>query len=105
MRKPCLTCGKASLTIRGRCAPHEAARLALLDTHRGTAAQRGYGAAHRATRLRLLPAAYGTPCPRCKQVMRSDQRLDLGHTVALKHDRNSVGDRIEHATCNRGARF
>lgn len=66
-------------------------------------ASKAYGAAHQATRARLLPKAYNTPCPRCGRLMRRGQALDLGHSEDLALNPNSVGDRIEHAGCNRKA--
>jgi len=62
-----------------------------------------YGAEHQKTKARLLPKAYGTPCPRCKKPMLRTQVLELGHSVDLVDDPTSVGDRIEHRSCNREA--
>ncbi|MGO1267660.1 MAG: hypothetical protein ACTMIY_13605 [Microbacterium gubbeenense] len=62
-----------------------------------------YGAEHQKRRAELLPLAIGTPCPRCGVVMLDSDELDLGHTVDLVVDRHAVGDRIEHASCNRSA--
>jgi hypothetical protein len=36
--------------------------------------------------------------------MLQGQALDLGHSTPLRVDRNAIGDRIEHASCNRGER-
>ena len=62
-----------------------------------------YGARHQAIRAKLLPAAYGTLCPRCSEPMLKGQDLDLGHSEDLMFDPLAIGDRIEHATCNRSA--
>lgn len=62
-----------------------------------------YGAGHQAMRDLLLPQAWGTPCPRCGEVMLETDDLDLGHSVDLAVDPQAVGDRIEHASCNRAA--
>lgn len=62
-----------------------------------------YGALHEARKAELLPHAWNTPCPRCGQLMLKGQELDLGHTTDLAVDPTSVGDRIEHADCNRSA--
>lgn len=62
----------------------------------------GYGSEHERRRLELLPHAYGTPCPRCGLLMLRGQVLDLGHTKSKVYTGNPVGDRIEHAACNRG---
>jgi hypothetical protein len=50
----------------------------------------------------MLGNAIGTPCPLCGQPMLSSQPLDLDHTLPLMDNPYSVGDRIVHATCNRG---
>lgn len=71
------------------------------DARRGGTTARGYGAEHQARREQLLPHAYGRPCPRCGELMLPGQDLDLGHSTPLRHDRNAIGDRIEHAPCNR----
>lgn len=62
-----------------------------------------YGAEHQRTRELLLPLAWGTPCPRCRETMLETDELDLGHSVDKAIDSNAVGDRIEHASCNRSA--
>ncbi|WP_221585568.1 hypothetical protein [Microbacterium sp. G2-8] len=62
-----------------------------------------YGIEHQKRREELLPAAYGTPCPRCGDVMLASDDLDLGHTIDHALDSHAVGDRIEHASCNRSA--
>lgn len=62
-----------------------------------------YGNRHKQQRARLLPHAYNTPCPRCDRLMLRGQVLDLGHSVDLVLNPNSLGDRIEHADCNRSA--
>jgi hypothetical protein len=58
---------------------------------------------HQQIRELLLPDACNTSCPRCGEPMVRGQDLDLGHTVDLADDPNSVGDRIEHTSCNRSA--
>ncbi|WOF23829.1 hypothetical protein N8K70_03875 [Microbacterium betulae] len=62
-----------------------------------------YGWEHQKRRAELLPLAYNTPCPRCGNIMLETDDLDLGHTVDHAIDPHSVGDRIEHADCNRSA--
>ena len=62
-----------------------------------------YGAEHQRRRAELLPLAIGTPCPRCGEIMTEYDDLDLGHSVDLMIDKNAIGDRIEHASCNRSA--
>ena len=62
-----------------------------------------YGAEHQRIREALLPQAWGTPCPRCGETMFETDDLDLGHSVDLAVDPHAVGDRIEHASCNRAA--
>jgi|GEM_PF-3481040 len=52
-------------------------------------------------RLELLPHAYGKRCPRCGLPMLKGQALDLGHTTPAALHAGRVGDRIEHASCNR----
>ena len=92
--KPCIVCGTPG---RGpRCPAHGGDRRAM------TTSQRGYGAAHRRRRKQLLVFAIGMPCPVCGETMRADQRLDLDHTTPLIDNPFSIGDRIVHATCNRG---
>ncbi len=66
-------------------------------------AENPYGVEHQRRRAELLPAAIGTLCPRCGLVMLETDDLDLGHSVDLVIDPNAVGDRIEHASCNRSA--
>ncbi len=66
-------------------------------------AENVYGTAHQKRRAELLPAAYGTPCPRCGEIMFDTDDLDLGHSVDVALDPHAVGDRIEHAHCNRSA--
>jgi len=61
------------------------------------------GWSHQQRREQLLPHALNTPCPRCGEPMLKGQDLDLGHSVDLADDPNAVGDRIEHASCNRKA--
>jgi hypothetical protein len=108
--KPCLgvdgvPCG--ALSHGSRCPTHTAAMARAgyraQDARRGNSAQRGYGPAHRARRAALLPYAIGTPCPRCGAPMLQGQALDLGHSTALAHNPYALGDRIEHAHCNRQA--
>ncbi len=100
--RPCKDCG--TLAPGTRCTPCRLSRQRARDQQRGTARQRGYDTEHDKTRARLLPLAYGHPCPRCGTLMEEGQELDLGHTVALRNDPGSRGDRIEHALCNRGQR-
>jgi hypothetical protein len=83
---------------------HQRQRDRDRDHRRGSTTQRGYGHEHQALRRQLLPYAYGTPCPRCDQVMRHGQDLDLGHSDPAARWRGEPGDRIEHADCNRGKR-
>lgn len=66
-----------------------------------------YGAEHQKRRRKLLPLAIGTPCPRCGEIMLETDELDLGHSTDHAIDSQAVGDRIEHANCNRsdGARL
>ncbi|WP_156759547.1 hypothetical protein [Microbacterium karelineae] len=66
-------------------------------------ADEAYGVEHQKRRAELLPTAYGTPCPRCGEVMLESDELDLGHSVDLALDAHAIGDRIEHASCNRSA--
>jgi hypothetical protein len=66
-------------------------------------ARRGYGTAHQKRKRELLPKAINTPCPRCGELMLRGQDLDLGHSEDLVTNPNAVGDRIEHAVCNRSA--
>lgn len=56
---------------------------------------------HDKKRAELLPKAYGKPCPRCGLPMLKGQDLDLGHAQAMVYTGRRVGDRIEHASCNR----
>lgn len=58
---------------------------------------------HQQRREALLPSAYNTPCPRCGKPMLKGEELDLGHSTDLADDPTAVGDRIEHASCNRKA--
>lgn len=74
------------------------------EQRRGSPTARGYGREHKATRVRLLPAAYGTACPLCGLIMTPSQALDLDHSVSLRRDKTSRGDRIVHASCNRRRR-
>lgn len=62
-----------------------------------------YGAEHQKRRAELLPLAYGTPCPRCGDIMLETDELDLGHSTDHAVDSYALGDRIEHASCNRSA--
>lgn len=62
-----------------------------------------YGHDHQKRRAELLPGAYNTPCPRCGKLMLKGQDLDLGHSTDVVLDPHAVGDRIEHASCNREA--
>jgi len=102
VKRQCLDgCGRLTARSDHRCATCASAWHATRDRGRGTARARGYDARHDATRRRLLPQAYGQPCPRCGEPMMPGQRLDLGHTVALRVDPTARGDRIEHSDCNR----
>jgi hypothetical protein len=80
------------------CAAHGVNRRTL------TTSQRGYGYHHQQRRAALLANAYGTPCPICEQTMTIGQRLDLDHSTPLIVSSYSVGNRIVHASCNRGRR-
>ena len=93
-------CGILHSNRGGRCHKHERAH----DKQRGTASQRGYDSDHRSRRARLLPDAIGTLCPLCGDLMLPGQPLDLDHTIPLAVDPTSRGDRICHASCNRGRR-
>lgn len=66
-------------------------------------ADNAYDWEHQKRRAELLPLAYGTPCPRCGKVMLEGDDLDLGHSTDLIIDPHAIGDRIEHASCNRSA--
>jgi hypothetical protein len=66
-------------------------------------ADAAYDYAHQQRRDQLIPHAYGTPCPRCGEPMLRGQELDLGHSTDVVVDPNGIGDRIEHADCNRSA--
>lgn len=106
--RPCLgaageDCGRLTNRADSRCPTCASIHHRQRDAARGSARERGYDSQHDATRARLLPLAYGTPCPRCGAPMLAGQALDLGHTVGLRVDPTSRGDRIEHAACNRGA--
>lgn len=88
-------CGVA--TGGGRCPSHK--RDA--ERARGTRQRRGYGSAHLRMRAVLLPLAIGTRCAICNRIMHEYESLDLDHSIPLRIDRHSVGDRIVHASCNR----
>lgn len=62
-----------------------------------------YDREHKKRREEMLPRAYNTPCPRCGDLMLRGQDLDLGHSEDVVTNPNAKADRIEHATCNRGA--
>jgi len=66
-------------------------------------AENPYGAEHQRRREELLPKAIGTLCPRCGETMFETDDLDLGHSEDLAINPHAVGDRIEHADCNRAA--
>ena len=59
-----------------------------------------YGLHHLRRREQLLPCAIGTLCPICGQVMLASQKLHLDHSIPLRVDPTSVGDRIVHGRCN-----
>lgn len=99
-QRPCLDCGTPS--AKTRCPVCTRTKGRDRDATRGSARERGYDTAHDAMRALLLPYAIGTPCPRCNELMHADEPLDLGHSEALKDNKYSRGDRIEHANCNRG---
>jgi len=101
-KRMCIDCGR--ICTATRCEPCRRNKQRARDQQRGTARQRGYDTEHDRTRARLLPHAYGTACPRCGELMLHGQALDLGHTIPLRVDPTSRGDRIEHAECNRGGR-
>lgn len=101
----CIEPGCNDVGTGPRCPTHTQQRQRHVDrgrdARRGTTAQRGYGGEHQRIRARLLPLAIGTPCPRCGQVMRADQALDLDHSTPIAHG-GQRGDRIVHAgPCNR----
>jgi len=109
VKRPCLgvngrACGRLTDRPDHRCTNCATEWHQQRDARRGTARQRGYDTDHDAVRAALLPHAYGQPCPRCGEPMRPDQDLDLGHSVDLRLDPHARGDRIEHASCNRGGR-
>lgn len=62
-----------------------------------------YGVDHQRRRDELLPLAIGTLCPRCGDPMLETDELDLGHSTDHAIDPYAIGDRIEHAHCNRSA--
>jgi hypothetical protein len=95
MPKACTTCGRPC--TGPRCNEHGGNRRNMTTT------QRGYGWQHQQLRASLLATAIGQPCPRCHRTMLPGQRLDLDHTTRLIDNPNSRGDRITHASCNRGA--
>ncbi len=64
---------------------------------------RGYGAVHRKRRAALLPLAYGKLCDLCGKTMEVGQRLQLDHSQPLALNKNSVGDRMVHGSCNQRA--
>lgn len=66
-------------------------------------AESQYGADHQARRAQLLPLAIGTECPLCGEVMLASDDLDLDHSTPYAVDRQAVGDRIVHSSCNRSA--
>jgi hypothetical protein len=68
-----------------------------------TTSQRGYGHAHQQRRRILIPLAWFTDCPACGETMLPEQALDLDHSVPLIENSASLGDRVLHARCNRGA--
>lgn len=109
--RPCLgtparACGRLTTRPDSRCPACASTMGQARDARRGSRQARGYGAAHLARRaallehLRLHP---GQLCPRCHQPMHVDQALDLGHSTPLRVNRDAIGDRLEHAHCNRGA--
>jgi hypothetical protein len=101
--RTCIDCDALIQAGQTTCTECRRERNRERDAHRGTARERGYDHAHDTKRAELLPLAIGTDCPRCGEVMTEDQALDLGHEVAVHDDPSSRADRIEHATCNRGA--
>ena len=108
--RPCLgtpgkMCRRLTSNPGSRCDGCQSAQYRAVEQRRGNRHRRGYDNAHYAMRDRLLPAAYGKPCPRCGEPMLRGQALDLGHSVDLRVDPSSRADRIEHASCNRGARW
>lgn len=100
--RPCATtgCSETASGRSSRCTAHTSER----EWQRGSATARGYGMEHKRTRAELLPTAIGTPCPLCGHIMQADDALDLDHTTPLARDRTARGDRICHASCNRGRR-
>jgi hypothetical protein len=111
MLKTCCGCFRNFPPVElshGRCLScareKERQRSAVRRARRGTTAARGYGREHDARRAALLPLAIGKLCPLCGKLMRPDQPLDLDHSVPLAVDKDSKGDRIVHATCNRARR-
>lgn len=95
-RRACLECGEP--TDGSYCARHDPRRQP------GATTARGLGADHQRRRRELLPAAIGTACPLCGQTMRAGEQLDLDHSLQRRDHPGSVGDRIVHASCNRGRR-
>ena len=90
----CTVCGRA-LARPGMCVMHGTARGA-------NTTRRGYGYHHQQRRKHLLSLAIGRRCEICGMPMTQGQALDLDHSVPLSTDMTSVGDRIVHASCNRG---
>ena len=88
--KPCTVCGTPSGA--SRCPRHR------IDK------RKAYGTEHRRRRRALRDAALYTLCPLCLKPMLPGQALDLDHTIPLADDVSSIGDRITHASCNRGRR-
>lgn len=91
--RPCLDCG--ALTLRTRCAIHEAERQHVRNARR---AER-YGAEHKAMRRQWLPlVARGTvDCARC------DLPIAPGDQWQLDHLDNGTS-RPSHRYCNESAR-
>jgi hypothetical protein len=101
--RTCVDCDEIIGPGESLCMLCKRERNRYRDSIRGTARERGYDAEHDRTRAELLPLAIGQPCPRCGELMEDGQALDLGHSIPRSIDPASRADRIEHATCNRGA--
>ena len=95
--RACVVCG-TPVAGSNRCAKHADTRRSMTTT------QRGYGWQHRQRRAALLAQAIGTACPICGQTMQATDKLDLDHTEPLIVNPTSLGNRITHASCNRGGR-
>jgi hypothetical protein len=110
--RPCLgtpaqACSRLTTRPDSRCEDCAGEVGRARDAARGSRHQRGYGAEHVATREVLLARFVpGSACPRCGEPMWPSQRLQAGHPddAPLRLDRRSRATRLEHGSCNEGAR-